>query len=286
MHAAELHAARESGKISPMTSRIFSRWPVQCAAGVALVFVLSFAFGSWDTSASQAAPAQAAQSGGGDSCPAGFYGSPATGCSDVNECASANGGCHKLAMCTNTKGARECGNCPKDFQGNGYVGCFDVNECPNGDCTDRIPTDAATAEPPVVTTSGDVTVAAVSEQGAPATFTRQGAGPQGRRARILLHAALGLDVPDRQDRRQLLGVEHPRQARTGLADGHCHAACVLGPSPLTPKALPTSNSQSELARIGVCLGVGSWECLEVGSCHLTTSPNFPLFLTTISIASS
>jgi hypothetical protein len=46
-----------------------------------------------------------------------------------------------------------------------------VNDCPNGDCTDRIPTDADTTPPPVVTTSGDVTVAAVSEAGAPATFT-------------------------------------------------------------------------------------------------------------------
>ena len=161
-----------------MTSRVFSRWPVQCAAGVGLVVLLSFAFGSWDTAASQAAPAQAVATSGGDSCPAGFYGSPATGCSDVNECASANGGCHKLAMCSNTKGARECGKCPKDFQGNGYVGCFDVNECPNGDCTDRIPTDEATAEPPVVTTSGDVTVAAVSETGAPATFSAKAQDPK------------------------------------------------------------------------------------------------------------
>ena len=161
-------------KITFMTSRLFSRWPVQCAAGAVLVLLLGTAFGSWDSSAiglAAAAPAQAAAQAPADGCPAGFYGSPATGCTDVNECSSANGGCHKLAMCTNTKGARECGECPKDFQGDGYVGCFDVNECPNGDCTDRIPTDAATAEPPVVTTAGDVTVAAVSEQGAPATFT-------------------------------------------------------------------------------------------------------------------
>src|SRR4029450_938605 len=100
-----------------------------------------------------------------------LHGSRAPGAPDANECASATGGCHKLAMCTNTKGSRECGSCPKDFQGNGYVGGFDVNECPNGDCTDRIPTDGGPAAPPVVTTSGDVTVAAVSEAGAPATFT-------------------------------------------------------------------------------------------------------------------
>ena len=74
-------------------------------------------------------------------------------------------------MSTASSASRTCGDCPKDFAGNGYVGCFDVNECPNGDCSDRIPTDAETAAPPVVTTSGDVTVAAVSEAGAPATFT-------------------------------------------------------------------------------------------------------------------
>ena len=163
----------ESVRIDGMTSRLFSRWPVQCATGAALVMLLTAGFGSWNTLAGQAAPQATAPAAAaaGESCPAGFYGSPATGCTDVNECASANGGCHKLAMCTNTKGARECGECPKDFQGNGYVGCFDVNECPNGDCTDRIPTDAETAEAPTVTTSGDVTVAAVSEQGAPATFS-------------------------------------------------------------------------------------------------------------------
>jgi hypothetical protein len=170
LRPVELCRPAESGKIIGMTSSFFSRWTVQSAAGIALVVLVSLWAGSWDTAASQAAAAQAAQSAG-DTCPAGFYGTPATGCSDVNECASANGGCHKLAMCTNTKGSRECGACPKDFQGNGYVGCFDVNECPNGDCTDRIPTDAETAKPPVVTTSGDVTVAAVSETGAPATFT-------------------------------------------------------------------------------------------------------------------
>ena len=154
-----------------MTSRFFSRWTVQSAIGIAAVVLASMGVSSWDMSASQAAAPPAAQSASADGCPAGFYGSPATGCTDVNECASANGGCHKLAMCTNTKGSRECGVCPKDFQGTGYVGCFDVNECPNGDCTDRIPTDGETAAPPVVTTTGDVTVAAVAETGAPATFT-------------------------------------------------------------------------------------------------------------------
>jgi hypothetical protein len=127
-------------------------------------------FGSLSPSAGQA-PAPAAAAGGSDSCKEGFYGDPAKGCTDVNECSSANGGCHKLAACKNTPGSRVCGTCPPDFQGDGYVGCFDVNECPNGDCSDRIPTDAETTPPPVVTTSGDVSVAAVAETGAPANFT-------------------------------------------------------------------------------------------------------------------
>jgi hypothetical protein len=152
-----------------MKLRILSRWIIQSALGVALVLLVSMGFTSWDSSASQTA-APAVQ-GGGDTCPEGFFGSPATGCTDVNECTSGNGGCHKLAACMNIKGSRECGKCPKDFQGDGYVGCFDVNECPNGDCSDRIPTDAATTPPPVVTASGDLNVQAVSEAGAPVTFT-------------------------------------------------------------------------------------------------------------------
>ena len=154
-----------------MLSRSFSYWPVQALAGVALVVVLGGGFNSWQASAQQAPAAAAAAPAGADSCPAGHYATPANGCTDVNECASGNGGCHKLASCANTPGSRTCGSCPKGFQGDGYVGCFDVNECPQGDCKDKIPTDAETAAPPVITTSGDVTVTAVSEAGAPATFT-------------------------------------------------------------------------------------------------------------------
>jgi hypothetical protein len=134
---------------------------------VAAVLLLSLALGSWTPSAQQP-PAATAAAGG---CPEGFYGSPEKGCTDVNECASANGGCHKLAACKNTPGGRTCGECPPDFAGTGYVGCFDVNECPNGDCSDRIPTDAETAAPPVVTVPDNMTVAAASEAGGPATFT-------------------------------------------------------------------------------------------------------------------
>ena len=156
-----------------MLKAVFSRWTVQSAAGVVIVGALSFGFGALQPSAQQApaAPAAEAAQAAGASCQEGFFGSAEKGCTDVNECATANGGCHKLASCQNTPGSRMCGECPKDFQGDGYVGCFDVNECPNGDCTDRIPTDAATTPPPVITTSGDLTVAAVAETGAPATFT-------------------------------------------------------------------------------------------------------------------
>jgi len=152
-----------------MSRPAISRWTIQSAFGVILVGVLSMGFSALSPDARQAPAQPAAQAG--ESCQEGFYGAPDKGCVDVNECASANGGCHKLAACVNSPGSRSCGTCPQDFQGDGYVGCFDVNECPNGDCTDRIPTDAETTPPPVITTSGDVTVAAVSEAGAPATFT-------------------------------------------------------------------------------------------------------------------
>ena len=168
------------------------RW-VSYSTAVAAVLVVLGAAGVWQSSAQQAAsPAGspcAVNNGGcpsgvvcldgpkpgtwrcGESCPPGFTGSPETGCVDVNECLVNNGGCHRLSACRNTPGSRTCSSCPQDFAGDGYVGCFDVNECPAGDCSDRIPRGAETATPPAVTTSGDVTVAATSEAGAPATFT-------------------------------------------------------------------------------------------------------------------
>jgi EGF domain-containing protein len=142
-----------------------SNWLVQSGLGVALVLALSLAFSS--PSAQQAQPPAPAANG---SCPDGFA---AIGgkCVDVNECSTDNGGCHKLAACGNMPGSRTCSACPEGYDGNGYVGCFDLNECPGGDCSAQIPADAETAPPPVVTTSGDVTVAATSEAGAAATFS-------------------------------------------------------------------------------------------------------------------
>ena len=159
-----------------MRFQVLSRWSVQSLAGVLFVLLLNIGFGY--VSAEQQPAAQQASGTSGDTCAEGYFGTPATGCTDVNECASGNGGCHKLAMCKNTPGSRTCGECPKDFQGDGYVGCFDVNECPNGDCSDRIPKDAETAAPPVVTTSGDVTTDAVSEAGAPVRFKVSATDPK------------------------------------------------------------------------------------------------------------
>ena len=135
---------------------------------------LGAVFGASAPDPQAAAQAPAAAAVAKDECPAGFSGSPEKGCVDVNECTISNGGCSRLAMCVNTAGSRTCGLCPEDFAGNGYVGCFDANECPNGDCTSRLPIGAEDALPPVITTSGNVTVAATSAEGAVAKFTAAG----------------------------------------------------------------------------------------------------------------
>ena len=146
------------------------KWIGQAAAGVALVVSLNFAMGA--ASAPSELVASQAQAGVKDgACEPGFTGSPETGCTDVNECAVSNGGCHRLSGCKNTPGSRTCGGCPKDYVGDGYVGCFDVNECAIKDCSDRLPSGADDAPAPAVTTSGDVSVAATSSSGAAATYT-------------------------------------------------------------------------------------------------------------------
>jgi hypothetical protein len=148
------------------------RWIMQSLVGIGLVLSLGAVFGASAPGSQSAAQAPAAAAK--DECPAGFTGSPDQGCVDVNECANYNGGCSRLAMCVNTAGSRTCGYCPEGFAGNGYVGCFDANECPNGDCTSRLPIGAEDALPPVITTSGNVTVPATSAQGAVAKFTAAG----------------------------------------------------------------------------------------------------------------
>jgi hypothetical protein len=156
-----------------MSNITIPRWITQSIIGIALVLGLTAVFGAGASPvvSQTAAPAASPAAAKDGMCPAGFTGSPETKCVDVNECAVRNGGCHKLAACINTPGSRTCGVCPENFAGNGYVGCFDANECPNGDCTSRLPLGFETAEPPAITTSGDVTVAAAAANGAPATFT-------------------------------------------------------------------------------------------------------------------
>jgi hypothetical protein len=148
------------------------RWIAQSIVGIGLVLSLGAVFGA-EAPEPQGA-AQVPQGAAKDECPAGFSGSPEKGCVDVNECTNVNGGCSRLAMCVNTAGSRTCGLCPEGFAGNGYVGCFDANECPNGDCTSRLPIGAEDAAPPVITTSGNVTVPATSPEGAVAKFTAAG----------------------------------------------------------------------------------------------------------------
>ena len=152
-----------------LISRI-PRWISQSAIGIGLLMSLTAVFGASEPS--QKAPAKAATVAAVNGvCPAGYSGSAETGCVDVDECAAYNGGCHMLTACENTPGSRTCGGCPEKFAGNGYVGCFDANECPNGDCSSRLPLGFEDAMPPVITTSGDVTVAATSAKGAIAKFT-------------------------------------------------------------------------------------------------------------------
>lgn len=52
-------------------------------------------------------------------CNAGFTGDGTT-CADVDECATANGGCADIATCTNTPGGRTC-TCPRLYAGDGVT---------------------------------------------------------------------------------------------------------------------------------------------------------------------
>ena len=60
----------------------------------------------------------------------------ASGCADVDECATNNGGCDALTTCTNTPGGFICGHCPSGYNGTGATGCTDIDECVtnNGGC--------------------------------------------------------------------------------------------------------------------------------------------------------
>ncbi len=197
------------------------RWIAQSIVGIGLVVSLGSVFGASapDSQGAAQAPAAAVAK---DECPAGFSGSPEKGCVDVNECATYNGGCSRLAMCVNTPGSRTCGSCPQDFAGNGYVGCFDANECPNGDCTSRLPVGAEDALPPVITTSGNVTVPATIRRWSRGKIHGIGARQARRRPAGLLHAGLRRGISGWKNDRQLLGVEQPGQAEEHDADRNRH----------------------------------------------------------------
>jgi EGF domain/HYR domain len=151
--------------------RVSPSWIVQSSIGIALALALNAAVGLTVPVSGQAGQAAApAAAVSGDACAPGFSGSPETGCLDVNECATDNGGCSRFARCNNTPGSRTCGSCPDGYAGDGYLGCFDVNECPAGDCSSKIPVVPENDKPPVVTTTGDVTAAATSDGGASVTF--------------------------------------------------------------------------------------------------------------------
>ena len=67
-------------------------------------------------------------------CPAGYTGTGLSGCNDVNECNSNNGGCDPLTSCTNKAGGRTCGACPSGYSGTGATGCTDIDDCAGSPC--------------------------------------------------------------------------------------------------------------------------------------------------------
>jgi len=84
-----------------------------------------------NTNCQDLVPAASAGSRFACSCQTGFSGDAfdtIAGCTDVDECATANGGCDTLTTCTNTAGSRTCGACPSGYTGSGDLGCE------RGDC--------------------------------------------------------------------------------------------------------------------------------------------------------
>ena len=72
-------------------------------------------------------------------CNAGWQGNGIgpSGCVDIDECATDNGGCMADHKCINTPGSRDC-QCNTGYEGTGVgpTGCTDINECltDNGGC--------------------------------------------------------------------------------------------------------------------------------------------------------
>ncbi|KAK3256819.1 hypothetical protein CYMTET_34070 [Cymbomonas tetramitiformis] len=72
-------------------------------------------------------------------CQTGYIGDgflDGTSCSDVDECATGNGGCFYLGECINTEGSYHCGDCPAGYRGNGIVCTIPTSSCAesNGGC--------------------------------------------------------------------------------------------------------------------------------------------------------
>jgi len=72
-------------------------------------------------------------------CPSGYDGDGDSGCTDIDECASDNGGCDDAVVCRNNVGApASCGACPIGYDDAGGDGssCVDIDECStaNGGC--------------------------------------------------------------------------------------------------------------------------------------------------------
>jgi len=57
-------------------------------------------------------------------------------CLNIDECATSNGGCDALTVCSDFDGGFSCGDCPAGYTGTGATGCVDIDECQtdNGGC--------------------------------------------------------------------------------------------------------------------------------------------------------